>query len=122
MIPKVTSLAFSSTILCFPHGEHWRPKMLPACVISGQNPLCILQPRHQNVMFHYSLRNYLDRLLPAYDKEEIVGKALDNSWQEDCWAVYGLTIKQALPIASLFGQLAFFYFDDNGRQIVQCNP
>ncbi len=121
MISEATLRAFSATIFYSSHDEHWLPKTLPACVISGQNPLCILQPRQQNVMLHYSLCNYLDRLFPSCDKEEIVGRASDGFWQEDCWVVYGLTTEQALPIASLFGQLAFFYLDENGRQVILCN-
>jgi hypothetical protein len=71
-------------------------------------------------MFHYSLRNYLDRLFPSCKKQEIIGQSLDGSWKEDSWAVYGLTMEEAKSIAKLFSQDAIFYVDDNGKTIINC--
>jgi hypothetical protein len=52
--------------------------------------------------------------------EEIIGQSPDKTWQEPCWAIYGVTERQALALGRLYWQWAVFRFDEQGRTVLAC--
>ena len=114
--------AFESTIIVSSAGAPWAPSSssssLPCFIVSACCPLSLHYDFARDPARHRGMKGLLERL--EVHHEEIMGHAPDGSWQEPCWAIYGITEGQALALGRLYQQWAVFRWGSNGREVIAC--
>lgn len=96
------------------------PISMPAHVISAQNPYEHFLGEEENSRRTYLLEKYLRTRPEAKDLVRVFGRSADpNSiWQEECWAVSGLSRSQAVQIGRLFQQRAIFELTEDSIIVI----
>jgi hypothetical protein len=110
--------AFESAIIVSPSGSPWKPSSLPCFVISACCPFSLPYDSARDSALHCEMKGLLELLKAPH--EEIVGQSPDKTWQEPCWAIYGITEGQALALGRLYQQWAVFRWGSNGKEVVAC--
>jgi len=92
----------------------------PAHVISAQNPYEDFLGEEENSRRTNILEKYLRSKPEVKDLVRVLGRSADpNSiWQEECWAVSGLTRSQAVEIGRLFQQRAIFELTEDTIMVI----
>jgi hypothetical protein len=117
-VNKELWLAFESAIIVSPSGSPWEPSSLPCFIVSACCPYSLPFNSARDSARHHGMKGLLELLEAPH--EEIMGHAPDGSWQEPCWAIYGITEGQALALGRLYYQWAVFRWGSNGREVVSC--
>jgi hypothetical protein len=101
-------------------GAREMPISTPAHVISAENPYEHFLGEEENSRRTNILEKYLRSRPEAKDLVRVFGRsAYPNSiWQEECWAVSGLTRSQALEIGRLFQQRAIFELTEEEIMVI----
>lgn len=96
------------------------PISTPVHVISAQNPYEDFLGEEENSRRTEILGKYLRSMSEAKYLTRVIGRSADlNSiWEEDCWAVSGLTRSQAVEIGRLFQQRAIFELTENATMVI----
>jgi hypothetical protein len=99
------------------------PMQPPVHIISAQNPYEQYLGETENKRRTEILGQYL-QLCPSTNKlERVVARSSDPNatWEEDSWAVSGLSREQAVNIANLFRQRAIFELNHDETHIINEN-
>lgn len=96
------------------------PISTPVHVISAQNPYEDFLGEEENSRRTEILGKYLRSMSEAKDLTRVIGRSADRNsiWEEDCWAVSGLTRSQAVEIGRLFQQRAIFELTENATMVI----
>jgi hypothetical protein len=115
---------FERTVFTDINGHPWKGSHAlhgnPLFVITACCPYSINIDRQLNSNLHDLLKWHLDLAFPLATKEAVVGHSEDGQWQEESWAVTGISEEDALSVGRLFHQWAIFSFNGNKRVVLAC--
>jgi hypothetical protein len=96
------------------------PISTPVHVISAQNPYEYFLGEEENSRRTEILGKYLKSRPEVKDLVRVFGRSADpNSiWEEECWAVSGLTRSQSVEIGRLFQQRAIFELTEDTTMVI----
>ena len=96
------------------------PISTPAHVISAQNPYEHYLGEEENFRRTEILGKYLRSKPEVEDLVRVCGRSADpnSTWEEECWAVSGLTRSQAVEIGRFFQQRAIFELNEDAIMVI----
>jgi len=95
------------------------PLPIPIHVITAHNPFGELLSSNENKQRNNTLLNELNK--HDIEIKPVTGQSPSGDWQEESFAVYGLTRKQACEIASNYEQRAIFELTVNELLVIDAS-
>ena len=95
------------------------PLKTPVHIITAWNPLGRLLSLQDNKQRNQSLLNELSKF--DVQLKPVIGHSAPKDWQEESFAIYGLTRKQACEIADMFHQRGIFELSENELLVIDTN-
>ena len=114
----VISVRGSWVRLAGPRARADLPMRAPAHVITAWNPSSITKPLDNNREANRQLADLLRER--GLDPMEVVGASPDGHWKEESLLVSGVPRREAVELASQFGQVAIFELTDADLLVVAC--
>jgi hypothetical protein len=114
----VISVRGSRVRLAGPRARADLPVQTPAHVLTAWNPSSITKPIDNNRQANHQLAQLLRQR--GLDPMEVLGASPDGRWREESLLVGSIPRREAVELASQFGQVAIFELTDTELLVVSC--
>ena len=95
------------------------PLKSPIHIITACNPLGKVLSNDKNAQRNQSLQKHIEQLSLEY--KHVIGRSPSGDWQEQSFAISGVTREQACELAQSFDQRAIFELNQDELLVIDTN-